>query len=342
MHEAPSCGEESCSPVTGATTPPNSDPMIRASNYLVAGASFARKFGRWPLPADDPAATVNDLVFNRMIDPQWSSYERSFVDKETAKLQAQHLFPGLRVPETLLVISMEDVASIDHLYDRLQPFAGTDVIAKPTHASGVATFMRDVRSSADLHPLYLAASIDYSCVMREMQYWRLPRKIIVETMVRTSNAASPDDYKFHCVNGQPLVYQVDHNRFGAPWSRLFRVPGSEPMHEGDGLRSPATFAKATPDRLATMMSAAQVLAAPFKHVRVDFYDGLDGVFFGEMTFTPAASLGIAPSSMGDHPDSPTHQVYSRIIMDASTKQQKPSKATEILPETGLAGVLTPD
>jgi hypothetical protein len=96
------------------------------------------------------------------------------------------------------------------------------------------------------------------------------------------------------------------------------------MHDGDGLRSPETYVEPPPDRLKTMISAARALAAPFEYVRVDLYNGLDGVFFGEMTFTPAASLGIAPSSRGDHKDSPTHHVYSRIIMDAVARQRQAS------------------
>lgn len=309
---------------TQPTASPSSAPMTRASNHLFAGAFFERKFGRWPLPTNDPAATVNDLIFNRMIDLRWSPLERAFVDKETAKLQAKRLFPALCIPETLLVISMEDVPPVDHLYSLLEPFAGTNVVAKPTHASGATVLMRDVASSAELELLYQVAINDYSSIMREMQYCQLPRKVIVETMVPTWTGRPPDDYKFHCVFGQPLVYQVDHDRFGAPWSRMFRVPGSEPMYDSDGLRPPETYVKAAPERLTTMIAAAQALAASFDYVRVDLYNGSDGVYFGEMTFTPAASWGVAPSSAGDQHDSVTHQVFSRIIMDAFARQQRPS------------------
>ena len=65
-----------------------------------------------------------------------------------------------------------------------------------------------------------------------------------------------------------------------------------------------------------MVAAARALSAPFAFVRVDLYDGTDGVYFGELTFTPAAALGIAPSSAGDHQVGDTHRVYSRIMMDA--------------------------
>ncbi|MBB4860718.1 hypothetical protein HNO88_004063 [Novosphingobium chloroacetimidivorans] len=259
---------------------------------------------------------MNDLIFHRMIDPDWSRHERAFVDKEFAKTQARLLVPGLGVAKTLHVIAMEGVGSAADLCDLLRPFLGTSAIAKPAHASGMATFLRDVTSSEDLRWLYAVAACDYAMVVREMQYFRLPKKVIVEALIPTADASPPDDYKFYCVAGEPLVCQIDHNRFSKAWSRLFRVPDFTPMHDQDGLVAPFSFAQAPRDRTNDMVAAARSLAAGFEFVRVDLYNGFDGVYFGEMTFTPAASLGIAPSIVGDLPDSETHQLYSEIIMSA--------------------------
>lgn len=310
-------------PVAGAVTTAApgvrpSVPMTRAFNHSVAGPHFARKFRRWPLPAHDPRSLINDVIFDRMIEPEWSALHRAFVDKETAKDEARRLFPDLSVPATLLVIPIAAVESVDQLFALLRPFVGTDAIAKPAHASGAATFLRDLAGPADLHLLYDLASADYASILREMQYRDLPRKIIVESMVPTASAGPPDDYKFHCVRGEPLLCQVDHGRFGRSWNRLLRVPDFAPMHDGDGLHAPPGFVPAAPERLKTMVDAARALSAPFEFVRVDLYDGSDGVYFGELTFTPAASLGIAPSAAGDHEESETHRIYSRILMDALT------------------------
>lgn len=290
-------------------------PVTRAFNHLIAGTHFSATFRRWPLSPDDPRSTVNDFIFNRMIDPHWSALQLAFVDKETAKAEARRLAPDLRVPETLAVISMDAVRSCDHLLELLRPFIGTDAIAKPTHASGAALFMRNIRSAADLHFLYQLASVDYASIIREMQYRDLPRKIIVEALVPTSTGA-PDDYKFHCVHGEPLVCQVDHNRFGHPWSRLLRVPDFQPMHAADGLVQPQNLCLPDPDRVTQMVAAARALAAPFDFVRVDLYNGTDAVYFGELTFTPGGALGIAPSAHGEQSESATHREYSRIVMAA--------------------------
>lgn len=291
-------------------------PMTRAFNHLVAGEHFARRFRRWPVAAGDARALINDVIFDRMIDPDWSSLSRAFVDKQTAKGEAQRLAPDVLVPETLLVLPMEAIASIDQLFQLLRPYIGTDAIAKPTHASGAVTFLRHLSGPDALDALYHVASADYATILREMQYRGLPRKIIVEAMVPTQTSAPPDDYKFHCVRGRPLLCQIDHGRFGRSWSRLFRVPAFLPMDDEDGMHAPEGFAPAPPERLAMMMAAARALSAPFECVRVDLYNGSDGVYFSELTFTPAASLGIAPSSLGDHEVNSTHRIYSRIMMDA--------------------------
>ncbi len=290
--------------------------MTWATSHRVASLPFARKFGRAPLPPHHPNALINDVIHDRMIDPNWSALQRTFVDKETAKAEAQRRFLTLRIPKTLAVMPVETLTSPEQLFDRLRPYAGTYAVAKPTHASGGVVFLRDLVDPAPLRELYDLASIDYAAILREMQYWRLPRKIIVEMLIPAHRSGPPDDYKFHCIHGEPLLCQIDHGRFEQPWSRLFRVPQFDAMDESGGLTASNGFAMATRDRLDMMTATARALLAPFEFVRVDLYDGRDGIYFGELTFTLAASLGIAPSGAGVHRETATHHIYSRPLIDA--------------------------
>jgi hypothetical protein len=290
-------------------------PITRGFNHLVAGSYFERIFGRWPLPPAHADALINDVIFARMIDEHWTPTQIAFVDKEHAKAAARRLAPALRVPETLCVFPTDNIVSPEQLFSALAPFAGSKAIAKPTHASGAVVFLEDLTAPADLRYLLALATNDYVAVIREMQYRGLPKKIIVEQLIPSASRAL-DDYKFHCVNGEPLVCQVDHHRFGQGWSQLFSVPDFNPMDAHDGLAAPESYQPPEQDRVHIMMSSARALAAPFDFVRVDLYNGLDGVYFGELTFTPGGSLGIAPSIEGQIPDSATHRRYSRIIMDA--------------------------
>ena len=290
--------------------------MSREENYAEVAPIFAEKFGRAPLPSDDPRALINDVIFWRMIEPRWTAHERALVDKSTAKEVAQALVPGLRAPRTLATIAMDRIGSPTDLYCALAPFVGTDAIAKPAQASGGVVFLRSVTGPGDLEEIYALATRDYAQVLREMQYAGLPRRIIVETLVPTADGGSPDDFKFHCIRGEPLLCQVDHARFGAAWSRVLRLPDFTPLDPDDGMVPPDSLAMPTAARLAEMADAARAIAAPFEYVRVDLYAGLDGTYFGEVTFTPAASFGIAPSAAGCHRVSETHRQYSQVLMDA--------------------------
>ncbi|UZK67824.1 ATP-grasp fold amidoligase family protein [Sphingomonas sp. M1-B02] len=316
---SPSCDFLSnAAPAVGAVRSgwAHSQPITRAFNHLIAGTHFARRFQRWPLPVGDPRALINDHIFARMIDPDWTDLERAVVDKATAKFEAAKLAPMLRAPHTLGIIAMDDIASVEALYQALKSFIGMPAIAKPTHASGAVIFLRDLKSARQLDSLFSLASMDYSSILREMQYAGMRKQIIVEMLVDAASEQSPDDYKFHCANGVPIVCQVDHSRFGRPWSRLLRIPDLEPFDPADGLTWPETYRRPTAERIAAMIEAASALSKPFQIVRVDLYDGRDGIFFGELTFSPAAALGIAPSAMGDHAINPTHLAYSTAMVSA--------------------------
>lgn len=290
--------------------------MSRAANYAKIAPIFAEKFGRLPLSPDEAASSINDLIFMRSIEPQWSALERTLVDKSTAKAQIAKMSPSLRTSKTLATIAMDTVHSPAELFELLGSFIGTDAIAKPAQASGGAIFLRGVTTPHHVAELYGLAKRDYSLVMREMQYAGLPSRIIVETLIPTDNGAPPDDFKFHCIRGEPILCQVDHARFGQKWSRVLRMPDLAPLDPSDGLTPPASLVMPTAGRVAAMIANARALAAPFVYARVDLYDGVDGVYFGEVTFTPAASLGIAPSAAGCHRETETHRIYSQTLMDA--------------------------
>lgn len=291
-------------------------PTDRSDNYAAAGAHFARRFGRWPVPADHPDALINDYIFDRMIDPSWTAMERAVVDKATVKAKALELSPSVRVPDTLAIIPIDNLPSSEALFAALTPFIGRPAIAKPTHASGAVVYLEHLSSAQQLDKLFALASIDYSTVLREMQYHGLKRRIIVETLVPTLAGQSLDDYKFHCVDGEAIVCQIDHSRFDKPWSRLLKLPDLAPFDEADGLAWPTTYRQPTPERIASMIEIARSLSRPFRFVRVDLYDSPDGIYFGEWTFSPAAALGIAPSAAGDHAVNPTHLAYSKAMMSA--------------------------
>lgn len=99
---------------------------------------------------------------------------------------------------------------------------------------------------------------------------------------------SLNDYKFYCVNGEPLFVQVMTDR--EPNTHTMRValmdmnwhPHPEycsTLHkQPDEVIKPKSFVK--------MIEMAKNLSSPFEFVRVDFYEVSEKPVFGEMTFTP--------------------------------------------------------
>jgi hypothetical protein len=124
----------------------------------------------------------------------------------------------------------------------------------------------------------------------EMFYKRISRKILIEEFKSDGNSALID-YKFLCFNGKPLYCQAmtdrgtDHmavNYYDMDWNACTTI---------SRLDLPANYHKRNekPKTFDTMKKYAEVLSKDFKFVRVDFYE-IDGkIYFGELTFIPAAA-----------------------------------------------------
>lgn len=296
-------------------------PPITMVNRLVAGLRFRRNFGRWPLPPNHPEALVNDFILDRMTSDCWSALHLRCVDKEFAKTEALRLDPTLKFATTRAVVAMRGVRSARALTSRLRSFIGADVFAKPTHGCGGVTRLLAPKPG-DIARLYRAAKRDFFYDTRETQYRALPRKIIVEDHIPTATGVVPDDFKFHCVAGEPLLCQIDHGRAGVIHRKLFTTPDFSATCVKDGVDLPDGLRMPSSERLAAMEAVARALSAPFDYVRIDLYDGVDGVYFGEFTFTPGGAIGIAPSAPKLDPAGPTHSTYSRIMMGALQRGSK--------------------
>ena len=57
-----------------------------------------------------------------------------------------------------------------------------------------------------------------------------------------------------------------------------------------GLEAEENFSIPKPELIDEMYNYAEILAKPFKFVRVDFYNCKGKIIFGELTFTPCACM----------------------------------------------------
>ena len=124
----------------------------------------------------------------------------------------------------------------------------------------------------------------------EYHYEAIKRRLIIERLLPGPNGTAPIDYKFICVNGEPLYCLACSNRsmetFRSEFT-LYRLPEWE---DTDGI-SPGYESKTgveKPERLNEMMEYAAILSEGFPLVRIDLYQVEGKVYFGEITLTSAA------------------------------------------------------
>ncbi len=266
---------------------------------LLAIPKFIQKHNRWPRKPASRRATFEDYVFNRMTGP-FTPFERTCVDKETAKQVAVSLSPGVKTARTISVLAIEPTTTLDQLGRFLYPFIGKNLVAKPSHASGGTVFL----GSGDINSivqqtgvLFQLAGSNYFFREYEAQYLGLTPKVIIEECLpaevlsepKGGGFQPPPDFRFYSSRGKVLFCQYDEGRFADHRQALFTVPEHEPIPIPNIHKMPDPLPN-KPSHWDEMLQRASELSKPFDFVRVDLYDLPDGVYFSEFTFTPNASL----------------------------------------------------
>lgn len=261
-------------------------PNQRSLNYLLALPQFWHGNKRLPRRIDDPSASLNDIIFQRMIRDDWSPLQRACVDKEQAKDIVLQKVPQLKVARTVAVLPLDATTTAQDVIAFLKPFLGQRLVVKPTHSCGVILYLDRPLAEQNLAAFVQFSKRNFFHAARETQYDGLDKKLIVEENIAPLSGLN--DYKFTCANGHILHGRMDVGRFTARHQRaLFTVPEFEiiPVSYG-GLEIPSAIER--PPHFAEMVEIARALSRGFEFVRVDLYDTPDGVYFGELTFTPCA------------------------------------------------------
>lgn len=297
-------------------------------NYLLALPRFYGGNDRMPRPSFHPRATLNDIIFHRMIRNEWSVLQQACVDKEYAKELAVAKAPRVKVPMTESVLHLTRTTSVEEVTDWLTPFLGHKLVLKPTHSFGAILYLDDTISMPDLARFVRYAKRNFFHARREAQYRNLEKKLIVEQNLAPDQRIK--DYKFACSDGHVLHGRLDVDRFTPQHRRaLFTVPGFDviPVRCG-GLDFPERIER--PPHLAQMVDIAAQLSRGFDFVRIDLYDTPQGVYFGEFTFTPSAGA----CSYSDEEIAIDMALRLKMIAPSMIKQLKWPSA-EQLPQHGI-------
>lgn len=137
--------------------------------------------------------------------------------------------------------------------------------------------------------------LDYS----ELQYKYIPKRIVVEKYLQSSNGFVPDDYKLYCFHGEPKFIMVcmgreEEYKYGERAKYYFcDTNWNLARINRDSINAPEGFVPPKPSCFSQLLNYAQKLSKPFPFVRADFYIVEDKIYFGELTFTPAGALDSA-------------------------------------------------
>lgn len=132
---------------------------------------------------------------------------------------------------------------------------------------------------------------------REKPYLNVPRKIIAEKFIvddnvrETCGTSDLRDYKFFCFNGRVKCFKIDFGRFVEHHANYYSPEGNLLPFGEKGFEPDYNHVEIMPVNLNNMITIAEKLSDGFKFLRVDLYNVKGKIYFGELTFYPAAGMG---------------------------------------------------
>ena len=161
-------------------------------------------------------------------------------------------------------------------------------VLKPTHTSGNIFICKD-KSKINFHLLKKEVKTwlnkDYYWLHREWPYKGIPHKIIAEKYMNDDSTNELRDYKFFCFNGEPKILFVATERQVKGEEVKFDFFDMSYKHLDIKNGHPnATIIPEKPINFEKMKELAKILSKDNPHVRVDFYEVNEKIYFGELTF----------------------------------------------------------
>lgn len=229
----------------------------------------------------------NPKSFNEKL--QWLKlYDRKkiytdMVDKYEAKKYVSNIIGNEYIIPTIGIYDRFDDIDFEKLPNQF--------VIKCTHDSGGLIICKEknkLNIKEARKKIEKSLKKNYFYFGREWPYKNLKPKIIIEKYMEDDIDSSMHDYKFHCFNGKVKYILVCTNRekdlketfFDLEWkiSKFKR-----PNHEIDkDIKKPSNF--------STMIELAEKLSNNIPFIRVDFYQINGKIYFGELTFYPAAGF----------------------------------------------------
>ncbi len=184
-------------------------------------------------------------------------------------------------------------------------------VLKCTHDSGGVVICKD-KSSFN----YLSAKNKLTKSLKKKYFWEgrewpykfVKPQIIAEKFLSSLSNNNTDnnkdyesrnpgetkeimDYKFFCFNGKVEFFKIDIDRFQAHKANYYDLDFNLLPFREKALPNFKDYQLELPDNFHEMIRYAERIANGIKFARIDFYDVDEHIYFGEITFYPAAGLG---------------------------------------------------
>ena len=208
--------------------------------------------------------------------------EAKLTDKEQVKKYINNLnLPELNVPKTYFIInSKKENYKFPKKY-----------VLKVNHGSGDVFVCNESKSfdyNQAITKLEKLKKKNYALNWLEYHYKYISPIIMCEEFLDEGNGKRPIDYKFMCFDGNVDSILICSNRDEGLKLDFYNTDWKYIDYVKEEYRSGVKMKK--PKKLEKMIEIASKISKGFPFVRVDLYDIKGKIYFGEMTFTPAAGF----------------------------------------------------
>lgn len=175
-------------------------------------------------------------------------------------------------------------------------------VLKTNHGTGDVIIVND-KNSANLFEikkqLKKAYNYKFGVLTAEPHYLDIKTCIIAEEKLEEKNnsiSSSLIDYKFYCFYGEAECVLVCYDRTKSHTGKIIYDMSWNQRLDYTNVHDPKNIKSIPcPINFERMKDACRKLGKEFPFVRIDFYEVNGKLYFGEMTFTPAAALSNAES-----------------------------------------------
>ena len=229
------------------------------------------------LNLEDPQTYNEKLQWLKLNDRK--DIYTTLVDKYAVKEYVSDLIGEEYIIPTIGVWDKFEDINFDELPDQF--------VLKCTHDSGGFVMCKDKRTfdvKAAKNKISKCLKTDYYKISKEWPYKNVKPRIIAEEYMEDENDKELRDYKFFCFDGEVKALFIATERQEAEETKFdFFDMKYNHLPFTNGHPNAKELPK-KPNGFNEMVRLSKILSVGIPHVRVDFYEVNEKIYFGELTF----------------------------------------------------------